>query len=405
MGQKLRIKNKLTSLALKKITQPGRYSDGNNLYLKVEETGSRRWILRLSINGKRRDMGLGSFSFINLNDARELAEKYNKLAKSGIDPVQERLKEKGLSITFKECVYKVYALNKPTWKTELLGRQWINSFEHHVFPTIGHLSISQVSSADIMNVLTPLWNSKHDTAKKLKQRLRVIFKWSRAHGYFTGDNPVELAEMALPRVKSTKRHFTSLPYDQLPDFIYKLRNTSISLINKLAIEFTILTACRTSEVLRAKWDEINLNNKVWTIPKDRMKTNREHLVPLSDRSILILKEVAKYKSDINYIFPSEVNVNKPLSNNTMLFAIQKRMGLNVTVHGMRSSFKNWASETTHFPNEVSEMALAHSIHNKVEAAYRRGNLLEKRRLLMQCWSDYLNKANAEVIKLYQNMDR
>ena len=293
--------------------------------------------------------------------------------------MQERLKEKGLSITFKECVYKVYALNKPTWKTELLGRQWINSFEHHVFPTIGHLSISQVSSADIMNVLTPLWNSKHDTAKKLKQRLRVIFKWSRAHGYFTGDNPVELAEMALPRVKSTKRHFNSLPYDQLPDFIYKLRNTSISLINKLAIEFTILTACRTSEVLKAKWDEINLNNKVWTIPKDRMKTNREHLVPLSDRSILILKEVAKYKSDINYIFPSEVNVNKPLSNNTMLFAIQKRMGLNVTVHGMRSSFKNWASETTHFPNEVSEMALAHSIHNKVEAAYRRGNLLEKRR--------------------------
>ena len=153
MGQKLRIKNKLTSLSLKKITQPGRYGDGNNLYLKVEETGSRRWILRLSINGKRRDMGLGSFSFINLNDARELAEKYNKLAKSGIDPVQERLKEKGLSITFKECVYKVYALNKPTWKTELLGRQWINFFEHHVFPIIGHLSISQISSADTDRVL------------------------------------------------------------------------------------------------------------------------------------------------------------------------------------------------------------------------------------------------------------
>ena len=151
-------------------------------------------------------MGLGSFSFINLNDARELAHKYNKLAKSGIDPIQDRLKEKGLSITLKECVYKVYALNKPTWKTELLGRQWINSFEHHVFPIIGHLSISQVSSADIMNVLTPLWNSKHDTAKKLKQRLRVVFKWCRAQGYFTGDNPVELAEIALPRLKLNKNH-------------------------------------------------------------------------------------------------------------------------------------------------------------------------------------------------------
>ena len=405
MGQKLRIKNKLTSLALKKITQPGRYSDGNNLYLKVEETGSRRWILRLSINGKRRDMGLGSFSFINLNDARELAHKYNKLAKSGIDPIQERLKEKGLSITLKECVYKVYALNKPTWKTELLGRQWINSFEHHVFPIIGHLSISQISSADIMNVLTPLWNSKHDTAKKLKQRLRVVFKWCRAQGYFTGDNPVELAEMALPRLKLNKNHHKYIPYDQLPDFIRKLKTSTISRSNKLAIEFAILTAGRTSEILKARWDEIDFNNRLWTIPKDRMKANKEHIVPLSDRSIAILKESQKYYPNAKYIFPSDINLDKPLSKNTMLFAIQKRMNANATTHGMRTSFKVWASEVTNFQNEVSEMALSHSIHNKVEAAYRRGNLLEKRRLLMQCWSDYLNEANAEVIKLYQNMDR
>ena len=405
MGQKLRTKNKLTPLALKKLKMPGRYSDGNNLYLKIEDTGSRRWILRLSVNGKRRDMGLGSLSFVNLSDARDLAYQYNKLAKSGIDPIQERLREKGLLITFKECVYKVYALNKPTWKTELIGRQWINSFEHHVFPFIGHLSISQIRSVDIMNVLTPLWNIKHDTAKKLKQRLRVVFKWCRAQGYFYGDDPVELAEMALPRVKTSKKHFTSLPYDQLPDFINKLRSSSISLRNQLAIEFTILTACRTSEVLKAKWNEIDFNNKIWIIPEDRMKAHREHHVPLSDRSILILQEMFKIKSDSGLIFPSEVNNHKPLSNNTMLFAIQKNMNLKATIHGMRASFKNWASETTNFPNEVSEMALAHSIHNKVEAAYRRGNLLEKRRLLMQCWSDYLNKAKPEIIKLYQSMDR
>ena len=206
MGQKLRTKNKLTSLAIKKLKTPGRYSDGNNLYLKIEDTGSRRWILRLTINGKRRDMGLGSFSFINLADARELASQYNKLAKSGIDPIQERLKEKGQQITLKECTYKVHALNKPIWKTDLLARQWINSFEHHVFPIIGHLTISQIQSVDIMNVLTPIWNTKHDTAKKLKQRLRVVFKWCRAQGYFTGDNPVELAEMALPRLKLNKKH-------------------------------------------------------------------------------------------------------------------------------------------------------------------------------------------------------
>ena len=405
MGQKLRTKNKLTSLAIKKLKTPGRYSDGNNLYLKIEDTGSRRWILRLTINGKRRDMGLGSFSFINLADARELASQYNKLAKSGIDPIQERLKEKGQQITLKECTYKVHALNKPIWKTDLLARQWINSFEHHVFPIIGHLTISQIQSVDIMNVLTPIWNTKHDTAKKLKQRLRVVFKWCRAQGYFTGDNPVELAEMALPRLKLNKKHHKYLPYDQLPDFIKKLKDTPIILSNKLAIEFAILTAGRTSEILKAQWDEIDFSNKLWTIPKDRMKANKEHIVPLSDRSIAILKESQKNYPNAKYIFPSELNLEKPLSSNTMLFAIQKRMNTNVTTHGMRTSFKMWASEVTNFQNEVSEMALSHSIPNKVEAAYRRGNLLEKRRLLMQCWVDYLYKANADVIKLYQTMEK
>ena len=350
-------------------------------------------------------MGLGSFSFINLQEARDLASHYNKLVKSGIDPIQDRLKEKGLETTFKECVYKVYELNKPTWKTEIIGTQWINSFIHHVFPKIGHMAISEITSADIMKILTPLWNTKHDTAKKLKQRLRVVFKWSKAQGLYTGDNPVELAEMALPKVKSSQRHFTSLPYNQLPGLIDQLKESSISLSNKLAIEFTILTASRTNEVLLAKYDEINLEDKLWIIPKERMKALREHMVPLSDRAIEIIKEVRKAYNQSDYLFPSEVNMNKPLSNNTMLFAIQKRLKINATMHGMRASFKNWASETTNFPNEVSEMALAHSISNKVEAAYRRGNLLEKRRLLMQCWSDYLNKQKGEVIKLYETMEK
>jgi len=211
--------------------------------------------------------------------------------------------------------------------------------------------------------------------------------------------------MALPKVKSSQRHFTSLPYNQLPGLIDQLKESSISLSNKLAIEFTILTASRTNEVLLANYDEINLEDKLWIIPKERMKALREHMVPLSDRAIEIINEVRKAYNQSDYLFPSEVNLNKPLSNNTMLFAIQKRLKINATMHGMRASFKNWASETTNFPNEVSEMALAHSISNKVEAAYRRGNLLEKRRLLMQCWSDYLNKQKGEVIKLYETMER
>ena len=396
---------KLSDLIVKKINNPGRYGDGNNLYLVVDHKTSKRWVIRLTINGKRRDMGLGSAFNFNIREARELATHYIKLAKQGIDPIQDRLKEKGLETTFKECVYKVHELNKPTWKTEIIGTQWINSFIHHVFPKIGHMAISEITSADIMKTLTPLWNTKHDTAKKLKQRLRVVFKWSKAQGLYTGDNPVELAEMALPKVKSSQRHFTSLPYNQLPGLIDQLKESSISLSNKLAIEFTILTASRTNEVLLAKYDEINLEDKLWIIPKERMKALREHMVPLSDRAIEIIKEVRKAYNQSDYLFPSEVNLNKPLSNNTMLFAIQKRLKINATMHGMRASFKNWASETTNFPNEVSEMALAHSISNKVEAAYRRGNLLEKRRLLMQCWSDYLNKQKGEVIKLYETMER
>ena len=190
------------------------------------------------------------------------------------------------------------------------------------------MAISEITSADIMKTLTPLWNTKHDTAKKLKQRLRVVFKWSKAQGLYTDDNPVELAEMALPKVKSSQRHFTSLPYNQLPGLIDQLKESSISLSNKLAIEFTILTASRTNEVLLAKYDEINLEDKLWIIPKERMKALREHMVPLSDRAIEIINEVRKAYNQSDYLFPSEVNLNKPLSNNTMLFAIQKRLKIN-----------------------------------------------------------------------------
>ena len=391
---------KLSDLIVKKINNPGRYGDGNNLYLVVDHKTSKRWVIRLTINGKRRDMGLGSAFNFNIREARELATHYIKLAKQGIDPIQDRLKEKGLETTFKECVYKVHELNKPTWKTEIIGTQWINSFIHHVFPKIGHMAISEITSADIMKILTPLWNTKHDTAKKLKQRLRVVFKWSKAQGLYTGDNPVELAEMALPKVKSSQRHFTSLPYNQLPGLIDQLKESSISLSNKLAIEFTILTACRTNEVLKANWNEIDLENKLWIIPKERMKALREHMVPLSDRAFDILKNAKKVYSKSDYVFPSELNPNKPLSNNTMLFAIQKRLNINATMHGMRSSFKDWASETTNFGNEVSEMALAHNITNKVEAAYRRGNLLQKRRELMQSWDNFLQGNEIKVITIH-----
>ena len=395
--------NELTALKIKKLTIPGRYADGNNLYLEVDKSGARRWTLRVTILGRRRDMGLGGISTVSLEEARELAYQYRKIARSGGDPILERQKNRGLQTTLIYCTKKVHAINLPTWKNEKFAKQWLSSLEHHVFPTIGKLPISQVTSADILRVLTPIWNTKGDTAKKIKQRLRMIIKWARAQGYFQGDDPVELAEQALPKQLKSDDHHKSLEFEKLPEMISNLRKSKISLTTKLALEFTILSACRTSEVLNAKWEEIDLTKLIWSIPPERMKGGKVHQVPLTDRMTVILNDCKKLKTNNDLLFPSEIN-GEALSNNTMRLALKKRLKVDATVHGMRSSFKDWASETTNFANEVSEMALAHTISNKTELAYRRRTLIEKRRHLMQKWSDYLNNKEGEVIELYKTAE-
>ena len=395
--------NELTALKIKKLTIPGRYADGNNLYLEVDKSGARRWTLRVTILGRRRDMGLGGISTVSLEEARELAYQYRKIARSGGDPILERQKNRGLQTTLIYCTKKVHAINLPTWKNEKFAKQWLSSLEHHVFPTIGKLPISQVTSADILRVLTPIWNTKGDTAKKIKQRLRMIIKWARAQGYFQGDDPVELAEQALPKQLKSDDHHKSLEFEKLPEMISNLRKSKISLPTKLALEFTILSACRTSEVLNAKWEEIDLTKLIWSIPSERMKGGKVHQVPLTDRMTVILNDCKKLKTNNDLLFPSEIN-GEALSNNTMRLALKKRLKIDATVHGMRSSFKDWASETTNFANEVSEMALAHTISNKTELAYRRRTLIEKRRHLMQKWSDYLNNKEGEVIELYKTAE-
>ena len=395
--------NELTALKVRKLDIPGRYADGNNLYLEIDKSGARRWTLRVTVLGRRRDMGLGGVSTVSLEEARELAYQYKKIARSGGDPILERQKNKGLQTTLIHCAKKVHQINLPTWKNQKFAKQWFSSLEHHVFPTIGKLPISQVTSADILRVLTPIWNTKGDTAKKIKQRLRMIIKWARAQGYFQGDDPVELAEQALPKQLKSDHHHKSLEFEKLPEMISNLRKSKISLPTKLALEFTILSACRTNEVLNAKWEEIDLTKLVWSIPSERMKGGKVHQVPLTDRMTVILNDCKKLKTNNDLLFPSEIN-GEALSNNTMRLALKKRLKVDATVHGMRSSFKDWASETTNFANEVSEMALAHTISNKTELAYRRRTLIEKRRQLMQKWSDYLNNKKGEVIELYKTAE-
>ncbi|MDB3914742.1 integrase arm-type DNA-binding domain-containing protein [Alphaproteobacteria bacterium] len=391
--------NKLTAVTVKKLSKPGKYADGNNLYLHIDPSGARRWILRLTVGHRRRDMGLGNTMIVSLEEARKLARLYRGIAKSGGDPFVERQKERGFKVTFIFCAQKVHELNRPTWKNEKFALQWYSSLENHVFPKIGNIPVSQITSSDILGVLSPIWNNKSDTARKLKQRIRLVFKWARAKGYFQGDDPVELAEQALPKKKRSDNHHKSLPYNEIPDLIVKIKKSKISLPTQLAIQFTIQSACRTSEVLKASWNEIDMNSLTWTIPANRMKTDKVHEVPISSGMLDILNEAKEKINSDDLIFSSDQSGNA-LSNNTLRLAVQKRLGIDTTIHGMRSSFKDWASETTNFANEVSEMALAHVIPNKTEAAYRRGNLMDKRRHLMQMWSDHVNNNQDKIIHAF-----
>ena len=390
--------NKLSAIQVKKLSAPGRYADGNCLYLYIDGQGSKRWVLRIVVRGKRRDMGLGGAGLVGLEEVRDLARQYRKIARDGGDPLEDRQSSKGAHVTFREAALDVHALNAPTWRNKKHADQWLSSLERHVFPIIGARLISGISSADVLRVLSPIWAEKTDTAKKIRQRLRMIIRWARAQGYYSGDDPVELAEQALPKIKPSGEHFKSASFDELPSIIERLQKSQISRPTKLALEFLILSACRTTEVLNAHWNEIDLNKELWIIPAERMKSNRVHEVPLTKRMLEILEEAKNIKLDNNLIFPSPLN-GRYLSNNTLRLALQKRLKLNATVHGMRSAFKDWAAETTNFANEVSEMALGHAISNKVEAAYRRGNLMAKRRQLMEEWMQFLSGRDAKIVSL------
>ena len=399
MGQDVAGKHpyhKLTALGVRKMSTPGRYADGNGLYLVVDSSGAKRWMQRLIVQGKRRDLGLGSVSLVSLDDARELAFKNRRRARSGGNPLDDKKKATGDSISLKDAALAVHALNNGTWKSKKHAKQWFSSLESHLFPKIGHISISQISSADVMSVLSSIWISKHETARRVVQRIRSIIKWARAQGYHSGDDPVEIALAALPKNSAKPQHHDSLPFNELPELYNRINNSELSTPTKLALRFLILTAARTTEVLEADWSEIDLQHKIWTVPASRMKASQIHQVPLSDEVITILEAVDSGRHGL--IFASPVN-GRSLSNNTLRVALQKRLKVKSTVHGLRSTFKDWASEKTNHANEVSEMALAHSISNQVEAAYRRGDLLEKRRQLMQDWSSFVTGQDQTVITL------
>ena len=368
--------------------EPGRYCDGNGLYLLVTPTGSRCWVQRLAIRGRRRELGLGGFPLVSLAEAREKAFTNRKLAREGGDPLAERRTAQAVP-TVKEATGKVIEMHRKGWKPGGKSEaQWRASLTEYVFPSLGRLLVSDVSTADVMGVLTPIWHEKPETARRVRQRIGAIMKWSVAQGY-RQDNPAgDAIGAALPRHNSLKKHFPAIPHSEVADALEKVRNSAASLSAKLAFEFLVLTACRSGEVRLARWEEIDLANGIWTIPADRMKVKRAHRVPLPSRVLEVLRDAHMLADASGLVFPG-TKYGKPLSDAT-LSKLLRELGIAAVPHGFRSSFRDWAAECTDAPRFVMESALAHVVKDKAEAAYARSDLFERRRELMENWARYLS---------------
>ena len=378
-------------LEVKAAKQAGWYGDGGGLYLEVDHHG-RRWVLRLTIAGRRRDLGLGSLHKVTLSQARERAAQYRAMAYQGVDPVAEKPKVRKVPVapSFEQAANEVHRARMKGWSNGKHVDQWINTLRDHAFPMIGSLPVNAIGTPEVLKVLTPIWIEKQETARRVRQRLKTVLEWARAAGHRSGDNPVDLIGEALPRNQAKRiQHHQALPFGEVAAFVRELRAGQSEEVTKLAFEFLILTAARTIEVRRARWREIDWDNKLWKRPAESMKARREHAVPLSPRAMAILAEAKRANGGAEYglIFNEG---NRPLSESRFLNA-RAALGYRdrCTPHGFRSSFRDWAAETTQFPNEVVEMALAHTIKSKAEAAYRRGDLLAKRRLLMDAWAEFV----------------
>jgi len=393
---------RLTALKVAKTEKPGLYPDGAGLYLLVSPGGTKSWIFRYMLAGRAREMGLGPLHTVSLAEARLHALECRKQKLDGIDPIDARkqaraeLMEKSVSAkTFKQCADSYISAHKDGWKNEKHAHQWVRTLEAYAWPKIRDKAIQSITTSDVIDILEPIWKSKTETASRLRGRIESVLDWATARGYRKGENPARWRghlENLLPkrsRVKKVK-HFAALPYVRMADFFAEL--DAQKGVSSWALEFLILTASRTSEVVAARWDEVDFQSKIWIIPGERMKAGREHRVPLSLTAIDILKRVRKAQKtgglkESQYIFVGD-RPNSHLSNMALLKLLQRMGQTDLTVHGFRSTFRDWAAEKTHHAREVAEMALAHTVGDKVEAAYRRGDLFEKRRAIMDDWADY-----------------
>lgn len=386
---------KLTATGVRALKEPGRYGDGDGLFLLVGKAGARSWMVRVQKDGKRRDIGLGSERKVSLAKARVDAALVCSQVEAGVDPVAERKKAAGIP-TFREAAALVHSEHKRGWRNAKHGAQWLSSLEAYAFPAIGDRPVSDIDGPAVRDVLAAIWLAKPETARRVRQRINGVVDWAIGKGYRTAPLPMTAINKSLPKHRATAKHHAAMPYADVTAFLQRLRERES--MGRLALEAVILTAARSGELRGAVWSEIDFERALWTIPAGRMKADREHIVPLSEAALRIFKRMKALRTQgSNLVFPGTVR-GKPLSDMT-LTKVLRDMSLDCTAHGFRSSFRDWVSEETTFDGTVAEAALAHAIENKVEAAYRRGNLLEKRRALMAAWGDYCDGASGKVVRL------
>jgi integrase len=396
MGKRVRMRLSATAVNAKK--EPGYYADGDGLYLQVTggSSGKKSWILRFMLNKRSREMGLGSTSNYSLSEARERARKYRQMLDDGIDPIEHRKAERDQNLlattqrrTFEQCAHDYHKLHADGWKNAKHADQWINTLTTYAFPVFGKKDVSDVTKADVLRVLEPIWATKSETASRVRQRIRAVLDWAAARDYRRDHDPHlwDQVSRSLPKIKDKTTHFASCPYSGIYDALQSIKSSNASDAVKLAFEFIILTAARSGEVRGAMWSEIDFETRRWTIPAERMKAGREHRIPLSARAVAILEERRGNGSGL--IFPSDKG--KPYSDMTFTMAL-RRLGHEYTVHGFRSTFRDWSAEQTAYPREVCEAALAHAGKDATEAAYFRSDLFAKRRLMMDAWAEFCGTA-------------
>ena len=397
----------LTALDVRARSEPGYHPDKDGLYLSISKSGAKSWIFKYDFQGKRHEIGLGSVKAVSLSHARQKTLECRRQILEGINPLLAKIKakqqsalERARTVTFDECAAAYIKAHKETWKNPKHVQQWENTLETYASPVIGQLSVAGVNTSMIVRILNPIWKSKTVTAIRVRARIERVLDWARVAGYRTGDNPARwkgyLDKMlAAPNKVAKTNHFAALPWPEIATFMTVLRQQQG--ISARAVEFAILTATRSGEVRCATWSEINTDEAVWTIPAQRMKAGKKHRVPLSAQALSLLKAMPQVNE---YIFPGSKE-GKPLSDMS-LTAVLRRMGRkDITVHGFRSTFRDWCAEFSDFDRTVAEHALAHKLPDKTEAAYQRGDMLGKRAALMTAWADYCDEkqSNSNVISL------